>query len=68
MSVWPSLWTPGEALRMQKVLMPLIFSFILFAMDATLDRLPENPEHPCKAVRDILAKQIELIKQGQDIL
>lgn len=68
MSIWPSLWTPCEALRMQKVLMPALFSLILFVSDATFDRLPENPDNPLKAIRDIIEKQSELIKKGQGIL
>ena len=68
MTLWPSLWTPGEALRTQKILLPLILSFVLFALDATFDRLPENPQDPLKVLNNITDKQDELIKKAIDIL
>jgi hypothetical protein len=41
MNLWPSLWTPCEALRMQKVLLPLLLSVVLFLMEiiSTQDEL-----------------------------
>jgi hypothetical protein len=42
--------------------------FVLFALDATFDRLPENPQDPLKVLNNITDKQDELIKKAIDIL
>lgn len=68
LSFWPSLWTMGEALRFQKVLLPMFLSVLLFLLDATLDRLPENPNDPLAALNGIMETQDALIRQGLGIL
>ena len=68
MSLYPNLWTPCEALRMQKILLPLVLSFVLFLFDVTVDRLPENPEDPLRVLNQITSKQDALITKGLQIL
>ena len=68
LGLWPNLWTPGEALRTQKILIPILLSIVLFLLDVTFDRLPENPQDPLKVLNNITDKQDDLIKKGLDIL
>jgi hypothetical protein len=68
MSFWPNLWTPGEALRTQKTLLPLVLAFVLFTLDVTVDRLPENPEDPLRVLNNITNRQDALITKGLNIL
>jgi hypothetical protein len=68
LTIVPSNYTIGEALRVFRKMMPLLLQFILLALDNSFDVLAADAEESLEIITRIVLRQDQIIADGKKIV